>query len=122
MSELIISSSEQAVPEKPKLGYYKRHIIVCTGPRCTQNEESSRLFESLGDKFKAHGIDKGELRVKRTRASCFATCKGGPVMAVQPDGIWYYNVTDANMDRIIREHLVGGKPVEDLIYHRADTV
>jgi (2Fe-2S) ferredoxin len=105
--------------EKPKLGYHKRHLIVCTGPRCTENGESQALFDSLGAKFKAAGLDSGDLRVKRTRAYCFATCKSGPVMAVQPDGVWYYNVTDANMDRIIREHLVGGTPVEDLIYHRA---
>jgi (2Fe-2S) ferredoxin len=104
--------------EKPAMSSYSRHLVVCTGPRCTQGS-SQTLFDSLGEKFKAAGIDKGALRVKRTRASCFATCKSGPLMAVQPDGVWYYNVTDANMDRIIREHLVGGSPVEDLIYHRA---
>jgi (2Fe-2S) ferredoxin len=40
------------------------------------------------------------------------------LLAIQPDGVWYYNVTDENLDRIIEEHLVGGKPVEDLIYHQ----
>jgi len=39
-------------------------------------------------------------------------------ICIQPDGIWYYNVTEANLDRIIEQHLVGGVPVEDLIYHR----
>lgn len=114
MSEIIAS----ATLEMPKMGPYSRHLVICTGPRCTQGEAQS-LFDSLGEKFKAAGIDKGDLRVKRTRASCFATCKSGPLMAVQPDGVWYYNVTDANMDRIISEHLVGGIAVEDLIYHRS---
>jgi len=63
-------------------------------------------------------IDQGALRVKRTRVSCFATCKSGPLVCIQPDGVWYYHVTEANLDRIIREHLVGGRPVEELIYHR----
>ena len=114
-----VIAAENCQKEKPKLGYYNRHIIVCTGPRCTASGESQALFDSLGEKFKAAGIDSGALRVKRTRAHCFATCKSGPVMAVQPDGVWYYDVTDANMDRIIKDHLVGGVPVEDLIYHRA---
>lgn len=105
-------------PEKPKMGTYKRHLLVCVGPRCTTDGEAQALFETLGERFKAAGIDKGELRVKRTRTHCFATCRGGPIMCVQPDGIWYYNVTDENLDRIINEHLVGGRPVEDLIYHR----
>jgi (2Fe-2S) ferredoxin len=105
--------------DKPKMRAYKRHLLICVGPRCTQNGESDALFASLGEKFKAAGIDKGELRVKRTRTQCFATCVSGPIACVQPDGIWYYNVTESNLDRIIREHLVGGRPVEDLIYHRA---
>ena len=110
--------SEIIATEKPTMSAYHRHLVVCTGPRCTTGA-SQTLFDSLGEKFKAAGIDKGALRVKRTRASCFATCKGGPLMAVQPDGVWYYNVTDANMDRIIHEHFVGGTPVEELIYHRS---
>ena len=104
--------------EKPKLGSYRRHLLVCTGPRCTQNGESQALFDSLGDTFKAAGLDQGELRVKRTRVSCFAACKGGPVVCVQPDGVWYYNATPDNMQRIVDQHLVGGEPVEDLIFHR----
>ncbi len=103
---------------KPKMQSYKRHILVCVGPRCTENGESQALFDSLGEKFKAAGIDQGEARVKRTRTYCFATCTSGPIICVQPDGIWYYNVTEANLDRIIREHLVGGMPVRDLIYHQ----
>lgn len=116
MTEL--STSEHS-PEKPKLGAYRRHLLVCTGPRCTQNGEAQALFDSLGEKFKAAGIDKGELRVKRTRTHCFATCKSGPLLCVQPDGVWYYNVTEANLQRIIDQHLVNGQAVDDLIYHRA---
>jgi (2Fe-2S) ferredoxin len=104
--------------EKPKIGAYRRHILICTGSRCTQDGQSQVLFDSLGDKFKAAGIHEGDLRVKRSRVSCFAACRGGPVMCVQPDGVWYYDVTPANMDRIIEQHLVGGQPVEELVFHR----
>lgn len=110
--------SDVPEPIRPTMGAYRRHLLVCTGPRCTTNGESQALFDSLGAKFKAAGIDQGELRVKRTRISCFATCKSGPLICIQPDGIWYYNVTEGNLDRIIREHLVGGEPVADLIYHQ----
>lgn len=103
---------------KPKIGSYKRHLLVCTGPRCTPDGASQDLFYSLGEKFKAAGLNEGELRVKRTRVGCFAACKGGPVMCVQPDGTWYYNVTPENLDRIVAQHLVGGAVVEDLVFHQ----
>jgi (2Fe-2S) ferredoxin len=104
---------------KPKIGNYHRHILICTGPRCSQDGVSQALFDSLGDKFKAAGLNEGPLRVKRSRVSCFAACKGGPVMCVQPDGTWYYNVTPENMDRIIDSHLCKGKAVDDLVFHQA---
>ena len=104
--------------QKPKMWDYKRHILICTGPRCAADGAAQALLDSLTDKFKAAGLDEGEMRVKRSRVTCFATCSGGPLMCVQPDGTWYYNVTPSNMDRIIEQHLVGGKPVPDLIFHQ----
>ncbi len=103
--------------EKPRIQDYRRHLLVCVGPRCAEEGESQKLFDSLGEKLKAAGLDHGALRVKRTRVYCFAACRGGPVLCVQPDGIWYYNVTAQNMDRIIEQHLLGGSPVDDLVFH-----
>jgi (2Fe-2S) ferredoxin len=104
--------------EKPKIQDYRRHLLVCVGPRCTQDGESQKLFDSLGEKLKAAGLDQGASRVKRTRVHCFAACRGGPVVCVQPDGVWYYNVTTRNMDRIIEEHLAAGRLVGELVFHR----
>lgn len=105
-------------PVKPHIGAYRRHLLVCTGPRCTQQGESAALFDSLGEKLKQAGLNKGALRVKRTRTSCFAACRSGPIVCVQPDGTWYYQVTPENLDRIIREHLVEGVPVQELVFHQ----
>lgn len=103
---------------KPRIGAYRRHLLVCTGPRCTADGQAQALFDSLGSKFKAAGLDGGDLRVKRTRAACFAACRGGPILCVQPDGTWYYGVTDAVMERIVDEHLVGGRPVKEHVFHQ----
>ena len=107
---------------KPKISHYRRHLLLCVGPRCTQDGQSQALYDSLGERFKAAGLQEGALRVKRSRVSCFAACKGGPIVCVQPDGVWYYNVTSANMDRIIDEHLVHGRVVEALVFHQGPDV
>ncbi len=98
---------------------YKWHMLVCTGPRCTQSGESEALFSSLGEKLKANGLDADEMRVKRTKCSCFAICQGGPIVVIQPDGTWYQNVTPEVLDRILVEHLKEGKPVQEHICHQA---
>jgi len=105
-------------PEKPSIKPYNFHMLVCTGPRCTQGEAET-LFKTIGEKLKLHGLDDGSLRVKRTRCSCFAVCKGGPIVAIQPDGVWYYGVTSEVFDRILVEHLKEGKPVAEHIFHQA---
>lgn len=98
---------------------YKWHMLVCTGPRCTQNGEAEGLFSMLGEKLKAHGLDADGARVKRTRCQCFAICQGGPIVVVHPDGTWYQNVTPEVLDRILGEHLIGGRVVEEHVYHQA---
>lgn len=105
-------------PAKPKVKTYTKHLLVCTGPRCTQGE-AELLFQQIGEKLKAHGLDQGEIRVKRTRCNCFAVCQAGPIVVLYPDGTWYFGVTPAVLDRILLEHVKNGKPVETHIFHQA---
>lgn len=102
--------------EKPSIKPYEFHMLVCTGSRCTQGE-AEELFKMIGDKLKQHGLESGSLRVKRTRCNCFAVCKGGPIVVIHPDGVWYYGVTTQVLDRILTEHLKMGKPVQDYIFY-----
>ena len=102
---------------KPKIKNYTKHLLVCTGPRCTQGE-AELLFQQIGEKLKAQGLDQGEIRVKRTRCNCFAVCQAGPIVVLYPDGTWYHGVTPEVLDRILIEHVKNGKPVEGHIFHQ----
>ncbi|MDQ6962365.1 MAG: NAD(P)H-dependent oxidoreductase subunit E [Mariprofundaceae bacterium] len=103
---------------KPTMMDYHRHIIVCVGERCSDNNQGQKLYDMLGDKFKKAGLNTGDLRVKRSRATCFGTCRSGPLLCVQPDGIWYYDVTEEKLDRIIKEHFIQGKIIDEWVFHQ----
>lgn len=104
---------------KPKMLDYNRHILVCVGPRCTQNGEGQALYDELKLKLKDAGLNEGALRIKKTRATCFGPCKSGPLVCVQPDGIWYYDIDSSKLDKIIQQHLIEGQPVDEWIFHKA---
>ncbi len=89
---------------------------MCVGPRCTEDGiQAQAMFELMGKKIDA----RPELRVKRTRTHCMVVCRNqGPILVVYPEGVWYRCVDEAALERIVVEHLVGGREVDELIFHR----
>jgi (2Fe-2S) ferredoxin len=56
----------------------------------------------------------GQGRVRINRAGCLDRCDEGPVMVVYPEAVWYRYVDQSDIDEIIDEHLIHGRPVERL--------
>lgn len=92
-----------------------KHVLMCTGPRCTAAApQVPAMFQQLGEKIDA----RPGLKVKRTRSHCFAVCKQAPVLVVYPDGVWYHNVNELALERIVAEHLEAGQEVSEYVFHR----
>jgi (2Fe-2S) ferredoxin len=106
------------MPGLPRMDPYARHVLVCTGGFCSPERRGAALYRQLAMLLQREGLLFGPTRVKRGETPCLGVCAGGPIVAVYPDGIWYAGVTPELLERIVVEHLKGGRPVKEAIFHR----
>jgi cob(I)alamin adenosyltransferase len=104
----------------PSTRPYGYHVFLCVHGDCAPAQTVLPLHQRFMELSRAHGLTKlrNPQRVKCTLADCLGVCAGGPLLVVYPDGVWYHHVDAAALERIFHEHILGGQPVDELIFHR----
>ncbi len=97
------------------MSVFERHCFVCTrGEWCPSVDgDGIGVHAALKEAVKAAGLRD---RIRVNHSGCFSQCGNGPMLVVYPEGVWYAAVTPSDVDEIVREHLLGGRPVERLRY------
>jgi (2Fe-2S) ferredoxin len=97
----------------------KYHVFVCTSCRVTGQQKGfcfSKGAVNLVQRFMEE-IDDRDLssEVMITNTGCFGICDKGPIVVIYPEGVWYGNVTEDDVETIVEQHIEGGKVVESLV-------
>jgi (2Fe-2S) ferredoxin len=100
------------------VGKLSRHLFICVGPDCIDPQAGEQVWEYVKKRMKQLNIAGADGPCYRTKCQCLRICIAGPIAVVYPEGTWYQNVTIENAERIIQEHLIGGKIIEDLCFAR----
>lgn len=96
------------------MGQYARHVFVCTaGSTCPTQGDTEGFVKSMRAELAKAGLHE---QVRVNKAGCFSQCGHGPMLVVYPEDVWYAGIRAEDLPEIVRSHLIGGTPVERLIY------
>ncbi len=88
-----------------------RRVLVCQGTGCTSSR-SEEIRVALEYNVKQAGLSNVEVDF----TGCHGFCQQGPIVVVEPEGIFYTHVKVEDATEIVNSHLKEGKPIEHLFY------
>jgi NADH:ubiquinone oxidoreductase subunit F (NADH-binding)/(2Fe-2S) ferredoxin/NAD-dependent dihydropyrimidine dehydrogenase PreA subunit len=89
-----------------------KHLLLCDGTGC-QATGSAKVKDALRAEIDKRGLGD---KCKIIETGCNGFCAQGPVMVVQPDGIFYQKLKADDAAEIVEEHLVNSRFVERLMF------
>ncbi|HNZ06162.1 MAG TPA: NADH-ubiquinone oxidoreductase-F iron-sulfur binding region domain-containing protein [Candidatus Cloacimonadota bacterium] len=91
-------------------------LLICCGSGCV-----SAGALKIKERFHTVLTEKGlQTEVNIIETGCMGPCDYGPVMVIYPEGIFYKTVTPEDVDEIVEEHFIKGRPVSRLMLKDED--
>ncbi len=91
---------------------YAWQILVCGGAGCVSSH-CQAVKEALDQALAEHGLTES---VSVLVTGCMGTCAAGPVMLVEPDGIFYTSMDPEKVRQVVERHLIAGQVVEEYTF------
>ncbi len=91
---------------------YRTHLLVCAGTGCVSCG-AFKVKEALEKEITRKKLQDEVLIIA---TGCNGFCERGPILMVQPDGVFYQRLQEADIPFLVEEHLLKGRPVKKLMY------
>ena len=91
---------------------HRLHVLICAGTGCVACR-SFDIKEALEQEITRQGLQD---EVKVVTTGCQGFCEKGPIVIVQPDGIFYEKMDTKDIPHLVTEHFLKGRPVKELMY------
>lgn len=92
-------------------------VLVCQGTGCVSGR-AEQIYSSIETKIAKSGLGEN-IQIKRT--GCHGFCQRGPLVVVEPEGIFYSKVKPDDISDIVQSLLAADKLVERLFYRNPVT-
>ena len=98
------------------MGLYRAHVLVCAGAGCISSG-CKEVERNLLAELESHHLSE---EVKVVETGCIGSCDLGPAIVIYPEGVFYQKVKPEDVQLIVEEHLLKGRPVQKLLYKQAN--
>ena len=92
----------------------KNYILVCGGTAC-ESSKADDIFEALVNEAKTQGVADD---VQIVKTGCFGFCEQGPIVKILPEDSFYVQIKPEDAQELIAEHVIKGREVKHLLYHK----
>lgn len=92
---------------------YQYQVLVCGGAGCISSH-CKEVQDALKEALKEHDL---ESRVQVLVTGCMGTCAAGPVLLVEPDGIFYTAMNPDKVADMVERHLVNREICEEYTFY-----
>ncbi|MFP4015992.1 MAG: NADH-quinone oxidoreductase subunit NuoF [Halanaerobiales bacterium] len=91
---------------------YRSHVLICTGTGCISSG-ANKLKAKFQEELLNYDL-VNEIKIVDT--GCHGFCEKGPIVIVYPEGVFYCQVQEDDINEIVEEHLLKGRTVERLLF------
>lgn len=113
--QVVVAASSPPAIEGSVVPAQKRRVLVCQGGPCNAAGAEAIWVHLRNEQRRLELRTTGE-GTMTAKSTCLGPCNLAPVMQVFPEGTYYGGVTEEAIDRIVADHLLGGRPVSEFAY------